>query len=105
MSLIYFSITGRQEVTSADLDLTLMVCLLRNLPPVVKAPLGGFDELPHPKVKRAYANIARLKYYKNFLVSHSSDGQLSEVEFVSIWNTLEKVLVYCCSNYRTIANI
>ncbi|CAG2210514.1 unnamed protein product [Mytilus edulis] len=37
---------GSSVVSSADLDVTLMVCLLRNLPPNVSLPASGFDALP-----------------------------------------------------------
>ncbi|XP_076081147.1 uncharacterized protein LOC143052059 [Mytilus galloprovincialis] len=41
--------TGSPPVVSTDLDLTLMVCLLRNISPVVVAPEpSGFDQLPLP---------------------------------------------------------
>ncbi|CAG2197183.1 unnamed protein product [Mytilus edulis] len=88
---ILYPPTGTSIVTSADLDLTLIVCLLRNSPPVVVAPVNGFDELPNPNDKSDGANIARLKYYKIFLVSHSKDGSISNVDFIGIWNTLEQV--------------
>lgn len=91
--LSYICITGSPAVTSADLDMTLMVCLLRNLPPVLVAPANGFDLLPNPNEISDGANITRLKYYKNFLVSHSEDGTLSNVDYVGIWNTLEQVLI------------
>ncbi|CAG2247457.1 HPSE [Mytilus edulis] len=82
---------GPTTVTSADLDLTLIVCLLRNIPPLVTEPPTGFDNLPPPHDKSDGANIARLKYYKNFLVSHSKDGTLPNADFVRIWSELEQM--------------
>ncbi|CAC5391174.1 unnamed protein product [Mytilus coruscus] len=92
IQLRYAYFTGKPTVTSSDLDLTLMVCLLRNLPPVVIAPVNGFDNLPHPNDKTDGANIARLKYHKNFLVSHSKDGTLSKADFKNIWKELEQAI-------------
>ncbi|CAG2251700.1 unnamed protein product [Mytilus edulis] len=83
---------GPTTVTSADLDLTLIVCLLRNIPPLVTEPPTGFDNLPPPHDKSDGANIARLKYYKNFLVSHSKDGTLPNADFVRIWSELEQAI-------------
>ncbi|CAC5379936.1 unnamed protein product [Mytilus coruscus] len=102
---ILYPPTGTPKVTSADLDLTLIVCLLRNLPPVVVAPVNGFDELPNPYDKSDGANIARLKYYKNFLVSHSKDGSISNVDFVGMWNTLEQAIKGLDNSKASIASL
>ncbi|CAC5368067.1 unnamed protein product [Mytilus coruscus] len=102
---ILYPPTGTPKVTSADLDLTLIVCLLRNLPPVVVAPVNGFDELPNPNDKSDGANIARLKYYKNFLVSHSKDGSISNVDFVGMWNTLEQAIKGLDNSKASIASL
>lgn len=78
-------------VSSADLDVTLMVCLLRNMPPTIIPPPKGFDALPQSGDLSPGAHIARIKYHKNFLVSHSNDGQLSDTKFNTIWIDLETV--------------
>ncbi|CAG2206140.1 unnamed protein product [Mytilus edulis] len=79
-------------VSSADLDVTLLVCLLRNLPPQVSPSCKGFDVLPHSTDLSPGAHIARIKYYKNFLVSHSKDGKLVDVDFNTIWIDLEMAI-------------
>ncbi|CAC5400073.1 DZIP3 [Mytilus coruscus] len=89
---ILYPSAGVPAVTSADLDLTLIVCLLRNIPPVLAGPATGFDILPPPHDKSDGANIARLKYYKNFLVSHSKDGTLPNADFVRIWSESEQAI-------------
>lgn len=75
-----------------------MVCLLRNIPPLVKPPANGFENLPHPHDISDGDNIARLKYYKNVLVSHSKDYKLSNAEFGRIWTDMEQVLICISSN-------
>ena len=82
---------GSPVVSSADLDVTLMVCLLRNLPPYVSPPTTGFDALPQSTDLSHGAHIARIKYYKNYIVSHSKDGKLSDTDFERIWIVLEMV--------------
>ncbi|XP_071139528.1 uncharacterized protein [Mytilus edulis] len=85
--------TGSPPVVSNVLDLTLMVCLLRNIPPVVCAPVpNGFDQLPLPNDISDGANIERIKHYKNFLVSHSTDGILYIKDLKKIWTDLETAI-------------
>lgn len=81
-------------VSSTDLDVTLMVCLLRNMPPKVFPPPKGFDALPQSSDLSTGAHIARIKYHKNFLVSHSNDGKLSDTKFNTIWIVLETVRMF-----------
>ena len=83
--------TGSPLVSSADLDVTLMVCLIRNLPPFVSPPASGFDALSLSNDLSHGAHIARIKYYKNFIVSHSKDGKLSDTDCNRIWIDLEMV--------------
>ncbi|VDH95348.1 Hypothetical predicted protein, partial [Mytilus galloprovincialis] len=92
-------------VTSADLDLNLIVFLLRNLPPVLTEPKTGFDKLPHPNDKRDGANIARLKYYKNLCVSHSKNGTLPDTDFVRIWSELEQAITGLDNSHATAASL
>ncbi|CAG2254650.1 unnamed protein product [Mytilus edulis] len=96
---------GPTTVTSADLDLTLIVCLLRNIPPLVTEPPTGFDNLPPSHDKSDGANIARLKYYKNFLVSHSKDGKLPDADFVGIWSDLEQAIKGLDNSLATAASL
>ncbi|CAG2210513.1 unnamed protein product [Mytilus edulis] len=84
--------SGSPVVSSADLDVTLMVCLLRNLPPFVSPPASGFDALPLSNDLSHGAHIARIKYYKNFIVSHSKDGKISDQVFNRIWIDLEMAI-------------
>lgn len=69
-----------------------MVILLRNIDPDVVAPANtGFDKLPSPSDTSVGANIARIKYYKNLLVSHSTTGKIDLNDFCHIWTDLETV--------------
>ncbi|CAG2198316.1 unnamed protein product [Mytilus edulis] len=91
-------------VSSAKLDVTLMVCLLRNLPPMVAPPTpNGFDALPLSSDVSNGAHIARIKYYKNFIVSHSKDGQLSDADFNKIWIDMD-VAINGLGNHQDITD-
>ncbi|XP_071150630.1 uncharacterized protein [Mytilus edulis] len=96
---------GTTAVTSADLDLTLIVCLLRSIPPLLTAPLTGFDNLPPYHDQSDGANIARLKYYKNFLVSHSKDGKLPTSDFERIWSELEQAIKGIDNSHATAVSL
>ncbi|CAC5360488.1 unnamed protein product [Mytilus coruscus] len=90
---ILYPPTGAPVVSSAKLDVTLMVCLLRNLPPMVPPPTpNGFDALPQSSDLSYGAHIARIKYYKNFIVSHSKDGKLSDTDFNTIWINMDMAI-------------
>ncbi|VDI58191.1 Hypothetical predicted protein [Mytilus galloprovincialis] len=89
---ILYPLPGSPLVSSANLDVTLMVCLLRNLPPCVSPPASGFDALPLSNDLSHGAHIARIKYYKNFIVSHSKNGKLSDPVFNRIWIDLEMAI-------------
>ncbi|XP_071139706.1 uncharacterized protein [Mytilus edulis] len=69
-----------------------MVCLLRHLPPNILPPAFGFDALPPSHELSNGAHIARIKHYKNFIVSHSKDGKLSDTDFNRIWIDLEMAI-------------
>ncbi|CAC5399270.1 unnamed protein product [Mytilus coruscus] len=94
---------GSNPVSSENLDVTLMVCLLRNLPPTVSPPTTGFDILPHSSDKTDGAHIARIKYYKNEYVSHSKDGKLSDADFARIWGDLE-MAIYGLGNQQHVSD-
>ncbi|XP_052084041.1 uncharacterized protein LOC127721329 [Mytilus californianus] len=90
---ILYPPTGAPVVSSANLDVTLMICLLRNLPPKVPQPTpNGFDALPQSSDLSYGAHIARIKYYKNFIVSHSKDGKLSDTDFNTIWIDMDMAI-------------
>ncbi|CAG2241546.1 unnamed protein product [Mytilus edulis] len=89
---ILYPSSGSPVVSSVDLDTTLMACLLRHLPPNISPPAFGFDALPQSHELSDGAHIARIKYYKNFIVSHSKDGKLSDTDCTRIWIDLEMAI-------------
>lgn len=71
--------------TSTDFDLTLMICLLRNL-----AEVDISDILPNAKDTSEAASLSRLKYYRNQVV-HSQTFSLSDKEFKQYWDDITNV--------------
>ena len=78
---------------SADFDVTLLVRLLRtvcNLTP----PSTGWDALPATADHSLTADIARIKYYRNSLYGHVSQGMaIRGSEFFTLWQEISEVFV------------
>ncbi|CAG2241739.1 unnamed protein product [Mytilus edulis] len=72
--------------TSTDFDLTLMICLLRNL-----AEVDISDILPNAKDTSEAASLSRLKYYRNQVV-HSQTFSLSDKEFKQYWDDITNAI-------------
>ncbi|XP_071136253.1 uncharacterized protein [Mytilus edulis] len=53
-------------------DVTLMICLIRNLT-TVNLPINGFDSLPLPRETTPGPDLARIKWYRNILAHHDSN--------------------------------
>ncbi|CAG2206135.1 unnamed protein product [Mytilus edulis] len=90
--IIIIHFVGSHVVSSVDLDVTLMVCL-HEIYHKGQSAINGFDALPQSTDMSRGAHIARIKYYKNFLVSHSKDGKISDTDFNIIWTDLEMAII------------
>lgn len=80
---------GSTTVASTNFDLTLMICLLRNISGI-NAPVRGFDELPLPAETSEGSDLARIKYYRN-IIAHSEDSKLSNQNFNDAWKDVSEV--------------
>ncbi|XP_052077287.1 uncharacterized protein LOC127715285 [Mytilus californianus] len=80
MDLLYPS-TG--YTSSVNYDVTLMICLLRNLS-IIAPPSLGFDKLPPATEISDGADLARIKHHRNF-IAHPGKDELSTCEFNSMW--------------------
>ncbi|VDI27551.1 Hypothetical predicted protein, partial [Mytilus galloprovincialis] len=69
---------------SNDFDLTLMICLLRNLRKITIK-----DQLPQPSDFSEGAAVSRIKFYRN-KIAHSDCGMMSEVEFGTTFQEVSK---------------
>ncbi|XP_061170710.1 uncharacterized protein LOC133180155 [Saccostrea echinata] len=76
--------------SSADFDITLMICLLRSLK-FVQEPTTGWDRLPSDRDKSLGAHLTRIKVYRNKL-SHPSKSRINENSFNKIWSSLKEAL-------------
>ncbi|CAC5408428.1 unnamed protein product [Mytilus coruscus] len=69
---------------SKTFDITLMITLLRNLTPITH-PHGGYDCLPSAMETTPGADLARIKYYRNYL-AHLDDGKVGTTDFNTAWD-------------------
>lgn len=81
----YFTGTTTVTVQSSDMDITLMICLLRNL-----KKMKIQDSLPRETDLCAEADISRIKYYRNW-IAHNTDGQIDNNDFPAIWKNICEV--------------
>ncbi|XP_052080937.1 uncharacterized protein LOC127718892 [Mytilus californianus] len=71
---------------SKTFDVTLMTILLRNLTPM-NPPSCGFDRLPSAMETTPAADLARIKYYRNYL-AHLDDSKIDISFFKTAWNDM-----------------
>lgn len=76
-------------VLSCDMDITLMVCVLRNTG--FPAPHSTFDRKPHERDISEGADVARIKFYRNQL-AHQIGKRLNDKDFGEISQALIEVM-------------
>ncbi|XP_071178364.1 uncharacterized protein [Mytilus edulis] len=71
---------------STTFDVTLMICLIRNLTSVTQ-PINGFDRLPLPVETTPGPDLARIKWYRNILAHHDSN-KMTTGDFNTAWSNI-----------------
>ncbi|XP_063404188.1 uncharacterized protein LOC134687660 [Mytilus trossulus] len=71
---------------SKTFDVTLMICLIRNLTSVTP-PINGFDYLPLPGETTPGSDLARIKWYRNILAHHDSNT-MATGDFNTAWTNV-----------------
>lgn len=74
---------------SKTFDVTLMITLLRNLTNFTP-PRGGYDCLPTTTETTSTSDLARIKYYRNFL-AHLGEGKIDNTIFITAWDDITGV--------------
>ena len=75
------------EPSSKDFDITLMICLLRNL-----IPIDIMDRLPSATDTTVRADLSRIKYYRNIIVHECDDALVNDTDFESYWKDVTPVI-------------
>ena len=84
---IFTVLFSGEQPSSKDFDITLMICLLRNLIPIYIMDNG----LPSATDTSLTADLSRIKYYRNFIV-HCNDALVDDTDFESYWNDVTPVM-------------
>ncbi|CAC5419737.1 unnamed protein product [Mytilus coruscus] len=71
---------------SKKFDVTLMILLLRHLT-TLAPPNSEYESLPASSETSPAADLARIKYYRNFL-AHLDDGKIDSTEFSTGWDAI-----------------
>ena len=78
---------------SADFDVTLLFRLLRTICSLTPPPTG-WDALPTSTDHSLPADLARVKYYRNSIYGHVSQGmEIKDDKFPSFWQEISETLV------------
>ncbi|XP_046857550.1 uncharacterized protein LOC124450947 [Xenia sp. Carnegie-2017] len=75
-----------------NFDITLLTVLLRNICGL-KAPHGGWDNLPSSSETSISDNIARIKFYRNKVYGHITTTSVNDSKFEKLWQEISKALV------------
>ena len=81
--MVLFSV----QPSSKYFDITLMICLLRNLIPIVIMD----DKLPLATDTSLGADLSRIKFYRSFIV-HCDSALVDDTDFESYWNDVTLVM-------------
>ncbi|VDI16332.1 Hypothetical predicted protein [Mytilus galloprovincialis] len=75
---------------SKSFDVTLIITLLRNLT-TLTPPRGGLDQLPSDNENTPSSDLARIKYYRNFL-AHLDEGKVDSTTFTTAWDNVTSAI-------------
>jgi hypothetical protein len=102
-----FMVLFSGEPSSKDFDITLMICLLRNLISIHIID----NRLPVAADESLSADLSRIKYYRNLIV-HCDKALVDDTHFESYWNDVTPVIhnnftfvLYSHHFYQNIQNI
>ncbi|VDI43424.1 Hypothetical predicted protein [Mytilus galloprovincialis] len=87
ITLSQYDLLYPTEPSSDKFDVSLMVCLLKHF-----TELDIQDRLPLETIHTTAADIARIKFYRNYIV-HSDSGQVTENTFSEIWNCVVEAII------------
>ncbi|XP_060598650.1 structural maintenance of chromosomes protein 2-like [Ruditapes philippinarum] len=84
---------GGKVPASSDLDITLIICLLRNLKCFGLNKKFDWSATPAPTDVSKEADICRLKDYRNKISHISTTIAIQQNDFKAWWNEIEQILV------------
>lgn len=85
---------------STDFDVTLLFLLLRSICGLTP-PATGWDALPVSTDHSLTADLVRIKCYRNSIYGHKQDMEISNEEFVRLWQVVSEALVRLAKSIST----
>ncbi|XP_060557885.1 uncharacterized protein LOC132718254 [Ruditapes philippinarum] len=89
---VLFPASGKVP-TSSDLDITLIICLLRNLKCFGLNKKFDWRVTPAPTDVTIEADIRRLKDFRNKISHISTTTAIQQNDFTAWWNDIEQILI------------
>ena len=84
---------------SNDFDITLIFKLLRTICNLTPPPgPRGWDDLPNSSDHTLVADLVRIKYYRNEIHGHRHSMEISDTEFVPLWEEISEALLRIAAN-------
>ena len=84
---------------SNDFDITLIFKLFRTIcsltPP---SGLRGWDDLPNSSDRTLVADLVRIKYYRNEIYGHRPTMEISDIDFIRLWEEISEALLRIATN-------
>ena len=77
---------------SKDFDITLTFKLLKKICGLTEPP-GGWNDLPSDSEETLEADLARINYYRNEVYAHHRTMEISNKEFVDLWERIKEALL------------
>ena len=84
---------------SNDFDITLIFKLFRTICSLTPPPgPRGWDDLPNGSDHTLVADLVRIKYYRNEIYGHRPTMEISDIDFIRLWEEISEALLRIANN-------
>ena len=84
---------------SNDFDITLIFKLFRTICGLTPPPgPKGWDVLPNGSDHSLVADLIRIKYYRNAIYGHRRTMEISDIDFIRLWEEIKEALLRIATN-------
>ena len=84
---------------SNDFDITLIFKLFRTICGLTPPPgPRGWDVLPNGSDHSLVADLVRIKYYRNEIYGHRPTMEISDIDFIRLWEEIREALLRIATN-------
>ena len=84
---------------SNDFSIILIFKLFRTICSLTPPPgLRGWDDLPNGSDHTLVADLVRIKYYRNEIYGHTPTMEISDINFIRLWEEIREALLRIATN-------